>query len=408
MRTQIIASLQGRTERVVHWQRALTALPALGPESGGQGEAAKAQFLLEELARMGLDDVRVLHSPDDRVPSGVRPNIVARIAGQQPRTVWILAHMDVVPAGDTSLWNSDPWILQVDGDVLTGRGVEDNQQAIVSALLLAEALLEQKAVPHYALGLLFVADEETGNKHGMEFLLREHADLFAPDDLFVAPDFGVADGSMLEVAEKHVLWLQCRVMGKQCHGSMPHKGRNAMLAGSDLALRLHQRLHELFPLCDPLFDPPQSTFTPTRREANVPNVNTVPGSDVFYVDCRVLPQYEPNAVLKAARKVADEVAQAHGVNVEVTVQQLLDSAPSTPLDSPVVTGLQEAIKTVMGVHAKPTGVGGSTVACYLRKLGLHAAVWSRLLSNCHEPNEKALISNAIGDAQVFAHLILTD
>ena len=407
MRAHILASLQGRAERVVHWQRALTALPALGPENNGQGEEDKARYLLGQLEGMGIRDLRRLDAPDARVPSGVRPNIVARIPGKSPRTLWILGHMDVVPPGDPALWTGDPWTLRVDGDVLTGRGVEDNQQAIVSGLLLAAELLEQKVTPDLTLGLLFVADEETGNTHGMEFLMREHGHIFADDDIFVAPDFGTPDGLMLEVAEKHVMWLKCSVTGKQCHGSMPHKGRNAMLAGSDLALRL-LRLHELFPDHNTLFDPPQSTFTPTKREANVPNVNTVPGSDVLYVDCRVLPHYDLDTVLTAAQAIGREVAEAHQVKVEISMDHRLDSAPPTPLDSPVVTGLQKAIAHVMGIDARPTGVGGSTVACYLRKKGLHAAVWSRLLSNCHEPDEKALISNAIGDAQVFAHMLFTD
>ena len=404
MRTDIIASLQGRAERVVQWQRALTALPALGPEYGGTGEADKAAYLLAELARLGLADVQRLDAPDPRVPSGQRPNIVARIPGKSPRTLWVLAHMDVVPPGDPALWHSDPWQLQVEGDVLTGRGVEDNQQAIVSGLLLAAELLEQNIVPDLALGLIFVADEETGNKYGMEFLVREHARLFGPDDMFVVPDFGVPDGSMLEVAEKHVLWLRCATTGKQCHGSMPHKGINAMLAGSELALRL-AGLGRLFPRKDALFDPQASTFTPTKREANVPNVNTVPGTDVFYMDCRILPDHDPDAVLAAARDMGREVEQEHGVRVEIEVEHRLDAAPPTPADSPLVHAMTRAIKDVMHIDARPIGVGGSTVACYLRALGLPAVVWSRLLSNCHEPNEKSLISNAIGDAQVMAHLL---
>lgn len=407
MRAHITASLQRRSERVVTWQRALTALPALGPEYGGTGEADKAAYLLAELARIGVSNVLRLDSPDPRVPSGKRPNIIARIPGKSPRTLWILGHMDVVPPGDPALWLSDPWELQVNGDVLIGRGVEDNQQAIVSALLLAEELLEQKLVPDFTLGLLFVAEEETGNTHGMEFLAREHTELFGADDMFVVPDFGVPDGSMVEVAEKHVLWLKCAITGKQCHGSMPHKGVNAMLAGSELALRLAE-LGEIFPLRDELFDPPTSTFTPTRREANVPNVNSVPGTDVFYVDCRILPNYSPDAVLVAARDMGRQVTEQRGAQVDISIEHRLDAAPPTSPDSALVQAMIQAIKDVMGVDARPTGVGGSTVACYLRKLGLPAVVWSRLLSNCHEPNEKALISNTIGDAQVIAHLLFAE
>lgn len=407
MRAHIITALQGRRDRVVQWQRALTALPALGPEYGGQGEEAKARYVEAELRRMGMPGILRMDAPDARVTCGFRPNIIARLPGKTPRTLWIMAHLDVVPPGPLSLWSGDPWTLRVEGDVLIGRGVEDNQQAVVSGLLLAEELLEQGVVPDLGLGLIFVADEETGNAYGAEYVLRRRPDCFAADDLYVAPDFGAPDGSVLEVAEKHVLWLRFAITGRQCHASTPHKGVNAMLAGSRLAMRLARHLPRRFPETDALFSPPSSSFTPTKREANVPNINTVPGTDVLYMDCRMLPCLEPDDVLKAAAGVCAAVERECGVSVAMTVEHRLDAAPPTPVDSPVARGLMAAIRRVYGVEARPAGVGGSTVACYPRRAGFPAAVWSRLLGNCHEPEEKSLISNNIGDAQVFAHLLFS-
>jgi len=41
------------------------------------------------------------------------------------------------------------------------------------------------------------------------------------------------------------------------------------------------KLKEKFTIKDPVFRPEESTFEPTKVEANVPNVNTIPGRDVF-------------------------------------------------------------------------------------------------------------------------------
>ncbi len=404
MLAALLHELQGRRERVIDLQRGLTAIPAMGPENGGDGELRKIRYIEAQLARMGVTDAERIDAPDERVSEGIRPNLVARVPGKSSRTLWILGHVDVVPPGDAALWTSDPWTLAVDGDTLAGRGVEDNQQALVSGLLLAESLVASGSTPDLTLGLLCMADEETGNAYGLEYVLRVRPDLFRPDDLILVPDFGTPDGTMLEVAEKAVLWLKFSITGKQCHGSTPHKGVNAMVAGADLTLRLLD-LHTEFPAENPLFDPPASTFTPTRHDANVPNVNTVPGSDVFYMDCRILPQYAPDDVLAAARRLAREVEERRGVRVAVEPQHLLPTAPPTSEDSEVVVRLISAVRDVYGVEARPTGIGGSTVACLLRQRGLPAAVWCRVISNCHEPNEKSRISNTIGDAQVFAHLL---
>lgn len=400
----LLQHIQTQREQVIHWQSALTAIPALGPENGGEGELRKIQFLEKELRSMGVTDLTRIDAPDPRVPDGIRPNLIARIPGKSTRTLWILGHVDVVPPGDLRLWSGDPWTVRVDGDLLTGRGVEDNQQAVVSGLLLAQALMACQETPDFSLALLCMADEETGNAYGLDYVLSQRPELFYPEDLILVPDFGSPDGTLLEVSEKAVLWLKYTVKGRQCHGSTPQKGINATVASADLILRLLD-LHRQFPEHDTLFDPPTSTFTPTRHDANVPNVNTIPGSDCFYMDCRLLPQHTPEAVIAAARALADQVEQERGVRISIDVQQLLPTAPGTSPDTPVVTRLREAIHAVYGVDARPMGVGGSTVACSFRRRGLPAAVWCRVLSNCHEPDEKAYISNALGDAQVFAHLL---
>ena len=46
------------------------------------------------------------------------------------------------------------------------------------------------------------------------------------------PDAGNENGTMIEVAEKSILWLKFKILGKQTHGSMPEKGINAFKAAS--------------------------------------------------------------------------------------------------------------------------------------------------------------------------------
>ncbi len=406
MPSKIIHALQQRSADVIRLQSALTALPALGPTNDGTGEKEKADYVLAELARMNIAHVECIKAPDTRVPCGYRPSIAAKIIGKSSRTLWILGHLDVVPPGDLALWQGDPWNVRVEGDVLIGRGVEDNQQAIVSTLLLLDEIQKhctEGCIPALSIGGLFVADEETGHEHGIGYLMEHHTHLFGQDDIFVVPDFGCADGTLLEIAEKHLLWLTFTVEGKQCHGSTPHRGKNAMLAGSALVLAL-QELHNIFSLRDDVFDPPLSTFTPTKREANVPNINTVPARDVFSLDCRILPQYDLDEIYAQVEKICAHVAERYAVRIHINTEQRSTSAPPTPKDSLVVQLLQEALHAVGGITPRLVGVGGGTMAVHLRKAGLETAVWSKILSNCHEPEEKALISNALFDAQVFAHM----
>ena len=200
----LIGVLAGRADRVVALQQALTACRALGPENGGQGEEEKAAFITAQLQAAGVTDLRRLDAPDDRVACGHRPNLVARIPGRSPRTLWLFAHTDVVPSGPAGEWLSDPWQVRRDGDLLYGRGVEDNQQGLVSMLLLAEALHATGLTPELTLGLVFMADEETGNTFGLAHILAAAPELFRQDDLFIVPDSGSPSGADIEVAEKSI------------------------------------------------------------------------------------------------------------------------------------------------------------------------------------------------------------
>jgi len=390
--------------QVIEWQRELVSRVALGPEVGGVGEDDKAAFLTDLLQSWGLT-VDNYPAPDDRVPGGARPNLVAYLPGKKPDKVWVLSHMDVVPPGDMSLWQSDPFTLRVDGDRLYGRGTEDDHHGIVMSLLAVKAFMDLNITPERTLALALVADEETGNEKGLVHVLREQARLFSPQDLIIVPDAGSNDGTMIEVAEKSILWLKVTLLGQQGHASRPHKAKNTLRAAAHVIVALDDLQRE-FPRHNPLFRPPMSTFEPTRKEANVPNINTIPGKGVFYLDCRVLPDYDLAQVIEHVRAMATAAADKFGVTLEVETVQALPSAPPTAPDAPVVKALQQAIRQVYGREATPQGIGGGTVAAFFRQAGLPAAVWMTANDCAHQPNEFCFLSHILGDAKVLAHVCL--
>ncbi len=396
--------LTGYRQEMVELQRELVRRNAVGPENGGPGEGGKAAFLKELLESWGLK-VDSYPAPDARLAEGQRPNLVAWLPGRRPEKVWVLSHLDVVPPGEISLWHSDPFTLKVEGDRLYGRGTEDNHQGIVASLMAAKAFLDLGLTPERTVALALVADEETGSHLGLEFLLRQARHLFSREDLIIVPDAGSADGTLIEVAEKSILWLKLTLLGQQAHASRPQLGRNTLRACAHLIVGLEGLARE-FPMENQLFRPPESTFEPTRKEANVDNINTIPGRDVFYLDCRVLPEIDLEQVTARVQAIGAEVAQRFGVTLEVEPVQDLHAAPATAADAPVVLALQRAIRTVYGREAKPQGIGGGTVAAFFRQQGLPAAVWMTVSDTAHSPNEFCLLSNLLGDAKVLAHVFL--
>jgi succinyl-diaminopimelate desuccinylase len=401
---RLTARIESMRDAMIRMQTELTARPALGPSNGGIGEIEKSDYLKERLTALGLH-VTEHKAPDERVPCGYRPSLIAFMPGRnRNRTVWIMTHLDVVPPGPTGLWASDPYKVVEKEGRLYGRGVEDNQQEMVASIHTALALFDLGLTPTGNVGLVLVADEETGSRYGIDYVLRQEQ-RFRPDDLIVVADAGNEQGSEIEVAEKSIMWLKFVTLGKQTHGSTPHKGNNAHRAGAQLLLRIDHLLHELCPGQNPVYAPPFSTAEPTKKESNVPNVNTIPGEDVFYFDCRILPQYDLPELLGQVEAEAQRVAAELKVEIRVSTEQFERAAPPTSMDAPVVKVLSQAVKEVYRVETKAIGIGGGTVAAFFRRAGYPAAVWGRFAGTAHQPNEYCIIDNMVGDAKVYAHVL---
>jgi len=392
---------------IIKMQRELTSRPALSPENGGSGEHDKAGYIKEQLLLLKPDTLYEIHAPDERAANGYRPNLVAAWKGsQEGRAIWILSHLDIVPPGDLCLWTDDPYKMRVKGNKIIGRGVEDNQHGIVSSCFAVKGILDLKQAFPQKVGLVLVADEEIGSKYGLKYLLKERGDLFKEDDLIIVPDGGNEEGTMIEIAEKSMLWLKFTITGAQCHASTPEKGKNSLLGAAKLIVEL-DKLKERFDLKNPIFKPQESTFEPTKIEANVPNVNTIPGRDVFYMDCRILPDYKVDEIIEEVTALNKKIAKKLNLKIDVEAIHRQDCPPPTPVDSPVVTTLAKAINKVTGQKAKPMGIGGGTVAAFFREAGLPAAVWSTISPTAHQPNEYCLIKNIITDAKIMATVFLS-
>jgi len=389
---------------MIKMQTELTAIPAIGPTSEGQGETEKAKYLMSVLKQIDLE-ITEYNAEDKRVSSGHRPNIIARFPGIYPtHKIWIMTHLDIVPPGPKNLWNTDPYQATVIEDKIYGRGTEDNQQEMVASIYAVKALKSLGFTPAYDVGLLFVADEETGSVYGAAHLLKTAPHLFKETDLYIIPDSGNNEATTLEVAEKSILWIKFTIKGKQVHASVAPKGINAHRAGANLIVALDKMFKKNYRKKNRLFSPPFTTAEPTKKEANVPNVNTVPGEDIFYFDCRVLPEYDIQKVLDDVKAEVTQIEQKFGVQITLDLPQAEQAAPPTSVEAPVIKLLKKAIKNIYNVTAKPKGIGGGTVAAFFRRKGFSAVVWAKFAETAHMPNEYCLIDNMVNDAKVYAYL----
>lgn len=395
----VLERIEASREDIVDLMSEMIAIPAIAPESGGEGESERADLLQRHLT--GFDTIRRIDVPDEYDPSVMRPNILARKEGEGKGTVWIVAHTDTVPAGDLEEWDTDPFEAVFKDGRIYGRGTEDNGQAILSSIF-ASRFIPSGILSRRSIGIALVADEETTSRMGIDHLL-DHG-CFSEDDVFIVPDWGSPGGSMIEIAEKNLIWLRFEVIGKATHGSTPGKGQNAFRVGTYFLAELMGRFAKEFNEADPLFEPPTSTFEPTKNEITSLNVNTIPGRFEFYMDIRAIPRYSLDDIKGAAEALAEEYGRRTGIRIEISEVQRHMSGRMSSTESEVYKALSSSVEEVVGKKPTAVGVGGATCANFFRARGYDAYVWQHGGGTLHSPNEYAVLDNIVIDAKVFATL----
>jgi len=373
---------------------------AVNSRMAGPGERERADFLESFLKDNGFAVTRV-DVEDSEAPGGIRPNLSAKLEGKDgKRNLWYISHMDTVPEGSRDLWKTDPFEPTIRDGKIFARGAEDNGQSLVASLFALLTLKKLEIPLSYNVGVWFVADEEFGSNYGIKQLLRRR--LFKESDLVVVPDSGSPRGTDIEIAEKSLLWMKVTTKGKQVHASLPSKGLNAHRIGMRLAMEFDGTLNAKYRKRNKLFDYPVSSFEPTKKEANVGNVNTIPGLDVFYFDCRVLPVYSLDDVETDVKKTIKRFEKKYHATIKFEEIEKEPAGPSTAEDSEVAILLSRAVSKISRVKPRFVGIGGQTVGNLFRKEGIPTVVWSTVDDVPHEPNEYSRIANLINDTKVFA------
>ena len=101
--------------------------------------------------------------------------------------VALVGHLDVVPVGDLSQWESDPFEMEIRDGKMYGRGTVDDKGPLLAAYFAVRALKEAGFVPEKTIRIMLGCDEET-NWDGMTYYMEHEKVMpvsgFSPDAMF--------------------------------------------------------------------------------------------------------------------------------------------------------------------------------------------------------------------------------
>ena len=235
-----------------------------------------------------------------------RPNVVARW-GSGSRVVGYCSHFDVIPAGDHSLWEREPYGGEVVDGRMHGRGTADAKGPIAAALEAVAILRGAGFEPDGTLELALVSDEETMGFIGAGYLVEQG--LIRPEVAIV----GEPTSLRVVHAQRGACWFKITTRGTAGHGSAPERGRSAIKHMAEIVLHLEDALprvnHEV------LGGP--SVNAGTIRGGT--KVNVVPASCVVEVDRRSVPPETRESVIASVEE-AVENAKKRFPDIDATVE----------------------------------------------------------------------------------------
>ena len=367
--------------------------------------------------------------------------------GEGDETLGILAHVDVVPAGDAADWDTDPFTAVIRDDKVYGRGTIDDKAMIIASLYAMKAVMESGVPTHKKVQLILGTQEEVEwtdmNAYVKAYRLPDYG--FSPDGEYPICNIekGVADCEMeFDVSEEgkmpdglFVTAIDCGIAansvpgratailsdgsrmiaeGKAVHSSQPEAGVNALFL---LCEKLQERgivRNKLMKLLESvtasfrdLYGKDIGMYSESEyyrgeyvhRNVFAPTIfKAVDGNAKININLRFPYGVDEEELLGAMKKFAEEQGGS------ITFWDCLP-AVFVSRESPFLQILAEAYEDVTGLKNEFTLAYGGSYAKAMPNVVSWGPLFPGEEDTCHEANEYISIDSLMTSTKIFAQAI---
>mgnify|MGYP000120038381 CR=1 FL=1 len=380
-----------------------------------QGNEVEVQRLVEaELEQLEMKVDRFFPGPEtinhpafcaNRTDFSQSPNIVGVWRGSGGgRSLLLNGHIDVVPPGNRSDWEEDPYSGLVKDGRLFGRGATDMKGGNTSMLLALKCIKELGIVLKGDVIFESVVEEESGGTGTLAAIERGYqADAALIPEPTKMKIFPKQQGSM---------WFRLNVSGRGAHGGTRYEGVSA-IEKTMLILTAIQKLEQKRndAITDPLYQ-----NIPIPVPINIGKISggdwpsSVPDQVVVEGRMGVIPGEEldhaKEEMTRALKEVDDAWLSENPVGIEWFGARWLPGEVAE--DHPLVTIIRRRYKEITGeevvVEASPWGTDGGL----LQEVGQTPSIvfGPGETAVAHFPNEYIEIEKMMLAAELYVHIIM--
>ena len=328
----------------------------------------------------------------DRGPVG---NLWARLGDRTP-LICLAGHVDVVPAGPSDQWTTDPFAPVERDGYLFGRGAADMKTSVAAMITAAERIVASRSRAAGSLALLFTSDEEGAAVDGTAAVVRElQARRLQIDACVIGePTSTTRLGDTIKNGRRGSLDGMLTVKGIQCHIAYPERGRNP----------IQDALPALAELAATEWDRGNEYFSPTRFQisqihAGAGANNVIPAA----LDVRFNFRFSTESTADRLKTRVRAILDAHGVAYDLT--WALAGAPFLSPRGGLVDALGAAIASVIGVTPALSTSGGTSDGRVLAAVSRQVAEFGPVGASIHGIDEHVRLADIAPLSTIYEQTI---
>jgi acetylornithine deacetylase/succinyl-diaminopimelate desuccinylase family protein len=396
----LLEAVDASQPAALDFARDLVAIPTENPPGNAYKQCAEA--IARKLKNMGLEP-EIVEAPT--AGSDAPGSCVVAFHGEGERVLYFHGHYDVVPRSREGQFEP-----VIEGAKLFGRGSSDMKGGLAAMVGAVEAVRRLGTRLNGRIGLVCVADEETGGARGSSWLARNG--LLGKNAIgMLTPE--PTSGSVWN-ANRGAISLRVTVKGKSAHVGLSCQGVNAfegMLAMANEFAKLKTEIagRETAYRVEPA-EARRSILLLGGECRGGSNFNLVPDTCSFTLDRRINPEED---FAEEKRRLFEVLEKLGRVGIEHDVEILQEGiASASSEEHPLARTLSWAIESVTGSRPRFEMCPGLLETRFYAGRGIPAFAYGpgllEVSHGCDEFVPLANISNCAAIYALVAHRVLAE
>lgn len=325
-------------------------------------------------------------------------NLYARFGTDAPNFCFA-GHTDVVPAGDASKWNQDPFAGEVKDGQLLGRGAADMKGAIAAFVGAVSDLLSSGWTPKGSISFLITGDEEGPAINGTKKLLVaiDEAGETIDHCLVGEPTNPNQMGEMVKNGRRGSFNTDITVTGKQGHVAYPHLGINPVPTLLGILGTLQSRF----------LDDGSEFFQPSNLEITTvdvgnPTENMIPETARARFNVRFNTEHSGASLTAWLESILEEARKGFGGTIEAQIRISGESFLTPP--GKLTDILQDAAEKVLGRRPELSTSGGTSDARFITNYA-PVAEFGLVGATMHQVNERVDVADIVTLTAIYKDVL---